>query len=127
MWGQVGTLYQGDPLNVGGSKTVKTTQDRKKSYADQKKLFKEFQVGKHVYLCIKPKKISLWIGSCANMAAWFCGPFNIIERIRPVAYRLALPRIVKVHDVFHVLLLKKYVKDVDHLIDSSVLQVEPDG
>lgn len=46
-----------------------------------------------------------------------CGPFRNIERIRPVAYRLTLPPIVKFHDVFHVSLLKKYVKDVDHVID----------
>lgn len=34
---------------------------------------------------------------------------------------------MKVQDVLHVSLLKKYVKDVDHVIDWSVLQVEPDG
>eukprot|EP00253_Pinus_taeda_P024735 PITA_24735 len=54
-------------------------------------------------------------------------PFDIIERIVPVAYRLALPPIVKVHDVFHISLLKKYIKDVDHVIDWSVLEVEQEG
>ena len=44
-----------------------------------------------------------------------------------MAYRLALPPIVIVHDVFHVSLLKKYVKDVDHVIEWFVLQVEPKG
>jgi len=80
-------------------------------------LFKEFQVGEQVYLCIKPKKSSLRIGTCANKRPWFCGPFNILERIGLVAYPLALPSIVKVHDVFHVSLIKKYVKDVDNVID----------
>jgi len=80
-------------------------------------LFKEFQVGEHVYLCIKPNKSSLQIGSCAKLTPWFCGPFSIIERIGIVAYRLALPSTMKVHDVFHVSFLKKYVKDVDHVID----------
>jgi len=41
----------------------------------------------------------------------------MIERIGPVAYHLALPSTVKVHNVFDVSLLKKYVKDVDHVID----------
>ena len=38
-----------------------------------------------------------------------------------------LSSIMKVHDVFHVSLLKIYVKDVDHVIDWSVLQMEPEG
>ena len=61
------------------------------------------------------------------MEPLFCGSFIIVERIGPVAYRLALPPIVKVHDVFHVSFLKKYVKYVDHVIYWSVLQVEPNG
>eukprot|EP00253_Pinus_taeda_P002068 PITA_02068 len=85
------------------------------------------KVGEQVYLCIKPKKSSLRIGPCVKLAPWFCGPFNIIERIGTVAYRFTLPQTMKVHDAFHVSLLKKYVKDVDHVIDWSVLQVEPDG
>ena len=90
-------------------------------------MFKEFHVGEQVYLRIKPMKSSLWIGSCAKLAPQFCGPFSIIERIGLVAYRLALPLTVKFHDVFHVSFLKKYVKDVDHVIDLFVLQVEPGG
>ena len=80
-----------------------------------------------MYLHIKLKKRSLWIRSCAKLAPWFYGPFNIIERIGLIAYRIVLPSTMKVHDVFHVSLLKKYVKDVDHVIDWSILQDEPDG
>lgn len=48
-------------------KNLKETQDRKKSYADRNRLFKEFQVGEHVYLHIKLKKISFWIGACVKL------------------------------------------------------------
>ena len=67
------------------------------------------------------------IGSRAKLAPQFFGPFMIIERIKLESYRLALPLTVKLHDVFHVSFLKKYVRDVDHVIDWFVLQVEPDG
>lgn len=70
-----------------------------------------------MYLRIDRKKRSLRIGSCAKVATRFCGPFKILERIGLVAYRLVLPLIVKVHDVFHLSLFKKYVKDVDNVID----------
>lgn len=98
-------------------KNLKATQDRNMSYTDRNRLFKEFQVGEQVYLRIKIKKISLWIGSCAKMAPRFYGPFSIIERIGLVAYQIAFPSTVKVQDFLHVSLLKKYVKDDDHVID----------
>ena len=44
-----------------------------------------------------------------------------------MAYQLALPPTMKVHDVFHVSLLKRYMKDVDHVIDWYVFHVEPEG
>eukprot|EP00253_Pinus_taeda_P002470 PITA_02470 len=108
-------------------KNLKEIQDRHKSYAYQHRVFKEFQVGEHVYLCIDPKKISLRIESCVRMTPRYCWPFEILERIGLVACRLELPLKVKVHDVFHVSLLKKYVKYVDHVIDWFVLQVELEG
>ena len=45
----------------------------------------------------------------------------------PVAYKLALPIHINVHDVFHVSLLKKYVHDSSRVIDWDVIQVEPEG
>jgi len=67
------------------NKNLKEAQDRQKIYADQHRVMNEFQVGEHVYLCIKPKKISLRIGSCAKLAPRYCKPFEILERIGPVA------------------------------------------
>ena len=108
-------------------KNFKVAQDRKKSYAYQNRMFKEYQVGEWVYLRIKPKRNSFRIGLCAKLAPQYCGPFNILDRIGPVAYPLALPLTLKVHDVFHVSFLKKYVKDVDHVIDWFILEVELEG
>ena len=84
-------------------------------------------MGDHVYLRIKPKKSILYTGSCEKLAPCYCGPFEVLERVGPVAYKFALPSHIKVHDVFHVSLLKKYVHDPTHVIDWNVIQVEPEG
>jgi hypothetical protein len=106
---------------------LKIAQDRQKCYADRKRTPKEFKIGDHVYLRVIPKKSSLRMGSCAKLAPRYCGPFEIFDRVGPIAYRLSLPPTMKAHNVFHVSLLKKYVHDSNHIIDWSMIQVEPEG
>jgi hypothetical protein len=61
-----------------------------KSYVDKGRIPREFKIGEHVFLKVKPKKSSLKLGSCTKLATRFCGPFEILDRIGPVAYMLAL-------------------------------------
>jgi hypothetical protein len=61
------------------------------------------------------------------LEAIFCGPFEILERIGPVAYMIAFPASMYVHNVFHVSLLKKYIPDANHVIDWNVIQLEQEG
>jgi len=89
--------------------------------------FKEFQIGEHVYLRVRPRKSTLSTGSCARLALRYCEPFKVLDQIAPIAYQLALPAQIKVHNVFHVSLLKKYVHDGTHVIGWHILQVEPEG
>ena len=63
---------------------------------------REFSVGDHVYLRVRENKSSLKLGTCAKMSPRYCGPFEVLERIGPVAYRLALPTSTRAHNVFHV-------------------------
>ncbi|XP_058216731.1 uncharacterized protein LOC131327599 [Rhododendron vialii] len=58
----------------------------------------------------------------------YIGPFNIIEKIGEVAYRLALlPKLSEVHDVFHVSMLRKYEPDPSHVLKWSELELEADA
>ena len=84
-------------------------------------------MGEHVFIKVRPKKSSLKLGSCAKLAPRYCGPFEILSRIGLVAYQLALPPNLKVHNFFHIYVLKKYVHDATHVIKWNDAQVEPEG
>ena len=88
---------------------------------------KEFQVGENVFIKVNPKKSSLRLGSCAKLAPRYCGPFEILSRMGHVAYQLALPSYLKVHNVFHISNLKRNVHDSTHVITWNDVQVEPEG
>jgi len=77
----------------------------------------ESKVGDLVFLKVKPKKSSLKLGNCIKLAAKYCGSFQILDRMEPIACMLALFVDIKVHNVFHVSSLKKYVHDPNHVID----------
>eukprot|EP00253_Pinus_taeda_P012456 PITA_12456 len=106
---------------------LKVAQDRQKSYVDRKRSLKEFQVGEHVYVRIRAKKSTFQWSGCAKLAPRFCGPFQILATIGPVAYQLALPSHIRVHNVFHVSVLNKYIYDPKHIISWQHIQVEPEG
>jgi hypothetical protein len=84
-------------------------------------------MGEHVFLKVKAKRSSIRLGSCPNLTARFCGPFEILENIGPIAYMLAFYASMRVHNVFHVSLLNKYVSNPSHIIDWTMFQVEHEG
>ncbi|XP_050945505.1 uncharacterized protein LOC127150858 [Cucumis melo] len=60
-----------------------------------------------------------------KLSTCFVKPFEILERIGPVAYRLALqPSLCVVHDMFHVSMLRKYVTDPSHVVDYEPLVID---
>ncbi|TYK13576.1 pol protein [Cucumis melo var. makuwa] len=87
-------------LSVGG--------DRHKIYADVRRKDLEFDVGDMVFLKVASMKGVLRFEKKGKLSPRFVGPFEILERIGPVAYRLALPpSFFAMHDVFHVSMLRR--------------------
>jgi hypothetical protein len=65
---------------------LKIAHDMQKNYADRGRVHREFRVCEHVFLKVKAKRSSLKLGSCPKLATRYCGPFEILERIGPIAY-----------------------------------------
>ncbi|KAL0556960.1 hypothetical protein IC582_005478 [Cucumis melo] len=102
-----------------------TAQSRQKSYADVRRKDLEFEIGDKVFLKVAPMKGVLRFERRGKLSPRFVGPFEILERIGPVAYRLALPpSLSAVHDVFHVSMLRKYVPDPSHVVDYEPLEID---
>ncbi|KAA0054489.1 hypothetical protein IC582_026393 [Cucumis melo] len=104
---------------------MQATQSRQKSYADVRQIDLEFNVGDKVFLKVAPMKGVLRFEKKGKLSPRFVGPFEILEQISPVAYRLALPpSLSTVHDVFHVSMLRKYVTDPSHVVDYEPLEID---
>ncbi|GJY17801.1 hypothetical protein Tco_0389292 [Tanacetum coccineum] len=120
MWAEVGEgqligpeLVQETTEKISQIKDrLKAARDRQKSYADKRRKPLEFSVGDYVLLKVSPWKGVVRFGKKGKLAPRFVGPFEIIEKVGPVAYRLDLPEELNgVHDTFHVSNLKKCLAD----------------
>ncbi|WVZ80721.1 hypothetical protein U9M48_028178 [Paspalum notatum var. saurae] len=106
---------------------LKRAQSRQKSYSDKRRRPLTFEEDDHVYLRVSPMKGVHRFGVKGKLAPRYVGPFKITEQCGPVAYRLELPpHLAAVHDVFHVLQLKKCLRVPEEVIDTSQIQIQPD-
>ncbi|OMO65975.1 reverse transcriptase [Corchorus capsularis] len=104
---------------------LKIAQDRQKSYADHRRRDLEFEVGDAVFLKVSPWKGVIRFCKGGKLAPRYIGPFEIVERIGPVAYRLNLPsELGRIHDVFHVSMLRKYVLDPSHVLQALPVELD---
>jgi hypothetical protein len=87
------------------------SQQRQKTYADKKRQDISFKVGDKVLL--STKNLSVMKGASKKLLPRFIGPFSITKEVNEVAYKLDLPKQLKIHNVFHVSLLRKYNPNSD--------------
>ena len=85
-------------------------------------------MGDHVFLKVMHKRGVVRFGKLGELAPKYIEPFEVLERVGTVAYRLMLPPSLSgVHEVFHVSMLRKYTPDPTHVVDWGEITVDTDG
>ena len=102
-------------------------QDRQKSYVDKHRQEFKFEVGDRVFIWISPWKCVLGFGKRGKLSSRYIGLYEIIKRIGLLAYRLALPsELSRIHDVFHISMLWKYIYDSSHVLLKRLIHLKED-
>ena len=66
-------------------------------------------------------------GMRGKLSPRYIRPFEIVDRIGPVAYRLDLPEeLARVHNVFHISMLRKYISDPSHVLEAPEIELRDD-
>ncbi|XP_042017275.1 uncharacterized protein LOC121765260 [Salvia splendens] len=87
-------------------KNIEKAAARMKKQADLHRFDREFQIGDWVWLKLQDYRQKSIRGKHHKFEAKFFGPYQIVDRMGKVAYKLNLPSSAAIHDVFHVSLLK---------------------
>ena len=106
---------------------LKVANDKQKSYADMKRKDIRYEIGKKMFLKVSPWKKVMRFGKNGKLNPRFIGPYEVIEKVGPMAYRLALrPDLEKIFNVFHVSMLRRYRSDPSHVVSSKTIELRPD-
>ena len=101
--------------------------DRQKSYVDTRRKDLEFEVNDMVFPKVAPCKGVIRFQKRGKLNPRYIDPFRILERIGPVVYRLELPlELSRIHNVFHVSMLKKYISDPSHILEVPPVEFDKD-
>nr|GEX18857.1 retrotransposon protein, putative, Ty3-gypsy subclass [Tanacetum cinerariifolium] len=104
---------------------LKDARDRQKSYTDNRRNPLEFNVDDKVLLKVSPWKGVIRFGKRNKLLLRYVGPFEIVERVGPVAYRLRLPQeLIGIHDTFHVSNLKKCLPNVNLHVPLEKIKID---
>ena len=106
---------------------LKVATDRQKSYADMKRKDIRYEIGEKVFLKVSPWKKVMRFGKNGKLSPRFIDPYEVIKKVGPMAYWLVLPpKLEKIHNVFHVLMLRRYRSDSSHIVSSETIELRQD-
>ena len=106
---------------------LKVVTDRQKSYVDMRRKDIRYEINEKVFLKVSPWKKVMRFGKKGKLSSRFIGSYEVIEKVDPVAYRLALPQeLEKIHNVFHVSMLRRYRSDSSHVVSSETIKLRSD-
>ena len=81
----------------------------------------------YVFLKVSPWKGKICFGKKGKLSPRFIGPFEVLKRVGEVAYMIALPPdLERIHNVFHVSVLRPYKPDYKHVIEYEPIHIEKD-
>ncbi|XP_019433879.1 PREDICTED: uncharacterized protein LOC109340610, partial [Lupinus angustifolius] len=84
-----------------------------------------FEEGGHVFMRMVPTTGISKVLKARELTSKFIGPYKILRKVGPVAYKIALPLLLtNLHNVFHVSQLRKYISDMSHIIESDAVQLK---
>ena len=80
-----------------------------------------------MFLEVSPMKEVMRFSKKGKLASWYIGQFKIRPRVGEVAYRLVLPpELSRIHPVFHVSMLRKYISDPSHVFQHQAVELSKD-
>ena len=106
---------------------LKVATDRQKSYADRKRKDIRYEISEKMFLKVSPWKKVMRFWKKGKLSPRFISPYKVIEKIGPVTYRLALPPdLEKIHNVFHVSMLRRCRSDPSHVVSTEIIKLRLD-
>ncbi|XP_076920850.1 uncharacterized protein LOC143582092 [Bidens hawaiensis] len=132
-WAEVGEKYITGPEIIQETTDrlfqirdrIKAARDRQKSYSDNRRKPLEFNVGDKVLLKVSPWKGVARFGKRGKLNPMYIKPFEILDKIGPLAYKLKLPQELSgIHETFHVSNMKKCLADETLIIPPDDIRVD---
>ena len=106
---------------------LKVAADRQQSYADLKRKDIQYEISEKVFLKVSPWNKVIRFGRKGKLSPRFIRSYEVIEKVGPMAYRLALPpELEKIHNVFLVSILRRYRSDPSHVVSLEIIELCPD-